>query len=102
MNNHSEIVIGERVLRRADGAPDVLIKLFLSVEKDDGSFVCQYQIVGIGDEKLRFGAGMDSIQAIQITLQKIGMDIYLRHKGVRLTFGDLKDSGFPPPDVKDD
>ena len=97
--NNDRVLIGERVLRREDGGPEVTVKVFLPVkDKDnDEAFRCYYQICGIGNEGLRFGTGIDAIQAIQIALKNIGADLYLRHKDVRLIFGDVNDPGFPPP-----
>lgn len=64
-----------------------------------GSFRCRYQIVGIGDEKIRFGTGVDRIQALQITFSMIGSDLSLRQPEARYEFSDLKSHGFPIPQL---
>ncbi|MDM5176568.1 hypothetical protein PO883_05080 [Massilia sp. DJPM01] len=37
---------------------------------------CPYQIIGIGDEKIRYALGSDALQSLILTLTKIGADIY--------------------------
>ena len=37
---------------------------------------CPYQIVGMGDEKIRYAVGSDAIQSLILALTKIGADIY--------------------------
>jgi len=42
---------------------------------DSADFYCPYQISGVGDEKIRYAGGVDSMQAIQLALQIIGPDL---------------------------
>ena len=93
--NDRRTVIGERVLKRIDGGSDVTVKLFLPVPDHPGGFRCHYQICGIGEDKVRYAGGVDAIQAIQIAMQLIGADLYIRHKDVKLVFGDVIDDGNP-------
>ena|SRR5579859_2027543 len=96
---NERVLIGERILRREDGGPGVTVKVFVPVKDDGGGFRCYYQICGMVSEAVRFGAGVDAIQAIQIALKNIGADLYLRHKDVKLIFGDVDGPGFPPPEI---
>jgi hypothetical protein len=94
---NDRILLGERVLKRQDGGADVVVRIYVPMKDEYGAFICQYQICGIGSEAVRIGGGIDGIQAVQVALLKIGADLHLRHRGIRLTFGDLSDSGFPEP-----
>jgi len=64
-------------------------------------YYCPYRIIGIGDEKIRYAAGIDAVQAIQLAMVKIGAEIYTstEAKSGRLRWdGDEKgDLGFPAP-----
>jgi len=75
-------------------------------ESEDDYF-CAYQIVGIGDGRVRYAIGIDALQALFLTLKKIGADLYTtpEAKSGALSWvgqavkGDL---GFPVPDaIKD-
>lgn len=41
-----------------------------------GNFCCPYQIRGIGDEKIRYGSGVDSLQALYLAMINISTDLY--------------------------
>ena len=99
--NKDMVLIGERVLQRPDGGQDVTVKMFMPETDEHGGFRCHYQICGIGNEALRFGSGLDGIHAIQMTLMKIGVDLFVRHKNVKLVFSDIDDPGFPQPVLKE-
>jgi hypothetical protein len=43
---------------------------------ESGEYFCPFQITGIGDERVRYAAGVDAFQAIELTLKLIGA--YLR------------------------
>jgi uncharacterized protein DUF6968 len=90
------MIIGKRTLRRPDGGRNVTVTLFLP-EEEGGGFRCYYKIEGLDKEHLFFGAGIDGIQALQIALQNIGAELFLKYQDVKLTFGDLDDPGFPRP-----
>jgi hypothetical protein len=70
-----------------------------------GDFMlCPYQILGIGDEKVRVGGGVDAIQALQLTMAMIGAELHLKlnpqHGGnLRWDAGKEGDLGFPIPSV---
>jgi hypothetical protein len=70
---------------------------------DRRSYFCPYEILGLGDDQLRRApGGLDSVHAIQLVLQKIGIDLYVlndAHEGaLRWDAGDNGDLGFPLPD----
>ena len=43
-------------------------------------FYCPYQIVGVGDQKTRYVAGVDAVQALQLVFAKIGIDLQFINK----------------------
>jgi hypothetical protein len=98
---NTRLLIGERTLQRTDVDSTVTVKVF-SPERDElGGFRCYYQICGIGNEALRFAGGIDALQSIQIAFEKIGADLYLRHRGIEFRFGDIDDPGFPEPVIQE-
>lgn len=48
----------------------------VNVEKPE--FWCHYQILGIGNEKIRHGISIDSMQALCIALYNASTDLYFR------------------------
>jgi hypothetical protein len=64
---------------------------------------CLYQIIGIGDEKVRKSWGVDSFQAVHLTLMRIGSSLYTsdESKSGKLAWeaGSVPgDFGFPVPE----
>jgi len=70
--------------------------------------LCPYQILGTGDEKVRYAGGVDAVQALQLAMEKIGAELYFkldRQLGGKLRWeaGQQGDLGFPlPPGVERD
>jgi hypothetical protein len=62
-------------IRKANGEVIVQIRIF-KPEKDDRSWICKYEIDWPTATKKSFAAGFDSVQAILIAFQKIGMELY--------------------------
>jgi hypothetical protein len=69
--------------------------------RDSFDYYCPFQIEGIGSEAVRFAAGVDAIQAIELVMKAIGAELYvLRQKyQARLEWqaGEEGDLGFPMP-----
>jgi hypothetical protein len=42
---------------------------------ESGEYFCPFQITGIGDERVRYAAGVDAFQAIELTLRLIGASL---------------------------
>jgi hypothetical protein len=59
-------------------------------------YECVFRITGRGVSLVRFAAGFDGVQALQLALVMIGAEIGRIEKalGIRLRFGDLGDAGF--------
>jgi hypothetical protein len=64
---------------------------------------CPFQITGIGDEKVRYGAGVDAFQSLELGLKMIGTSLaYLNreHNGELRWDGDESGGlGFPFPEA---
>jgi hypothetical protein len=82
----------------------VIVKIGVPQRYPEGEedYFCPYQILGIGDERVRYGSGIDALQALMLTLKMIGADLYTtpEAKSGALSWvgqsvkGDL---GFPVP-----
>jgi hypothetical protein len=51
-----------------------------SKESDDT--YCPYQITGAGDQRVRYAAGVDAFQAIELALKMIGADLSNLNRGL--------------------
>jgi hypothetical protein len=102
-------VIAERWLY-LEGEPQKRIRVVLGkpIERPNGSehglSYCPYQILGIGDEKVRYSGGVDCFQAIELAMGLIGADLYLKFnprndQRLRWEGGKEGDLGFPRPPV---
>lgn len=43
--------------------------------EDGGDFYCPYSIEFLGKKKVSYAGGMDAVQALQLTMKKIGVDL---------------------------
>ena len=76
----------------------VVVKLYKPRRMDDGEdWICNYRILGIGGEKLRYGAGVDAIQALLLALSIIGAELYTstEARAGLLKWCDTGQLGFP-------
>jgi hypothetical protein len=100
-------VIAERRLYLED-QPESSIRILLGKPQrvpspSNKDFVlCPYQILGIGDEKVRSAGGVDEVQALQLAMEMIGSELYFklnrRYNGkLRWEAGKQGDLGFPVP-----
>ncbi len=99
--------IAERYLY-LEGQPDMKIRVRIgkpqrvtSPQRNDFVF-CPYQIIGIGDEKVRSAGGVDEVQALQLAMVMIGSELYFllnrKYDGkIRWDAGKDGDLGFPVP-----
>jgi hypothetical protein len=90
-------VIAERVLDlpEEDGMIKILVGMPRKTSHDD--FITPYRIVGIGDEKVRLAAGVDSTQALQLVFKMIGADLHDEQSRHRIEWLGRSDLGFPQP-----
>ncbi|WP_375463193.1 DUF6968 family protein [uncultured Methylobacterium sp.] len=61
-------------------------------ELDDGAWICRYEIEWPEGTRSSYGAGFDAVQAIHLTLQKIGLELYKSepHAKGRLAWGGAR------------
>jgi hypothetical protein len=79
------------------GDTEVSIRLF-KPEEVDGAWICQYEIDWPSRKQSGFAAGIDSIQALLLALQKIGVEIYTsayHQAGSLKWFEPTEGYGFP-------
>lgn len=85
------MIIAFRTLTFAplDGGPDVAIPIRMySPEDDRGAWKCRFEIDWPHGQLSAYGAGVDEFQAIELSMQRIGMEIYNSsyHESGRLWF----------------
>lgn len=82
-----------------DNNNSVTIRIWKPIQMSDGSnkYCCQYQVLGIGSEKIRNGYGMDEVHAINSSLILIGAFLYESEEYIqeRLTYYGSKDLDLP-------
>lgn len=72
---------------------------------DGVNFYCPYQIVGIGNERVRYSGGVDAVQALQLAMKMIGAELYTSQEAQSKQLSWVDDTGnlgFPVPDVLQD
>lgn len=47
---------------------------------DSIGWYCPFQITGVGDEKIRYAAGIDAIQALQLVMVMIGANLQYQNE----------------------
>lgn len=87
-------VIAERELHSATAEKQVRIRIGRPQKTKHEDFITPYQISGVGDEKIRYAAGFDAVQSLQLVFRMIGADIACL-KDLKLTWADRDDAGFP-------
>lgn len=86
-------------VRAADHDIGLEIRVFKPTN-DDGSWTCKYEIDWPKGTKKSYGKGVDAIQALLLTLQKVGIELYTSeyHKNSTLHWPEQGDGhGFPVP-----
>ncbi|GJE10966.1 MULTISPECIES: DUF6968 family protein [Methylobacterium] len=95
------MVIAERSLSIEDGSEPKACKITMHAPEDtDGIWICRYTIEWPTAPEESFGAGVDTFQALHLTLQKIGITLYASayHKAGILVFDKPgRGYGFPMP-----
>src|SRR4030081_2369044 len=43
---------------------------------DSEDYYCPYQILGLGNQRVRYAGGIDAVQALELALKMIGTDLY--------------------------
>jgi hypothetical protein len=90
-------VIAERVLQSLKLTNHVTVRIGRPQKTESGDFITPYQIVGVDNDKVRFAAGVDAVQSLQLVLQMIGAEIHCGLKEYQLRWADGDDPGLPAP-----
>jgi hypothetical protein len=91
-------VIVSRTLSFGDKATIIIRIGQPFIPPDYGSnFCCPYQLEGIGDGKIRYGSGIDGLQALYIALINISTDLYTSEEAQagQITWEGERDLGLP-------
>jgi hypothetical protein len=93
------MVIATRTLKLHDdnGDVEVPIRIF-TPEQDESAWKCHYEVEWPDGKFESEGYGQDAVQAILLTFQKIGIELYVsdEHKSGNLMWGEPgKGYGFP-------
>lgn len=103
MINKVETIIATRELILSDGKEVSVIIGKPEKFPDSDDYYCPYQVIGIGKGNVRYAGGIDSVQALLLTLNMIGADLYTSKEakaGILSWKGGAKgDLGFPLPEV---
>jgi len=90
--------LGNRILDLKDGrAANVIIGMPQRFPDGNDDFFCPFQIVGMGDERIRYAGGVDALQAVWLTLTMIGTILETSSEGQSgsLSWLGQSDLGFP-------
>jgi hypothetical protein len=69
-NDVSEIFASRKIeLLSEQGSKEVLVQIGKPQPHPESGFFCSIQIVGVGDEKVRYVGGFDEIQSLQLALR---------------------------------
>lgn len=72
-------VIAERVLHRAvngESPKDVIVRLGKPQPHSDGSgFFSPFELIGLGQRKVRYASGIDAFHALQLVFRMISVDL---------------------------
>jgi len=63
----------------------------------EGNSICPYQILGLGNDKIRYAPGIDGVQALYLALKRIATDLYTSDQGRAgtLRFLGMRNLGLP-------
>ena len=86
------------------GVNAVTVKIGKPEKFPDGDdYYCPYQIEGIGDGRVRYAGGVDAVQALELTLNRVGAELHASSEAKSGTLNwvggkNSNDLGFPLPD----
>ena len=67
---------------------------------DNPDYKCPLQILGVGDEKVRFASGEDALQSLQLALSMIAIELHLRYNDYTFQWLEPGDGGgFSAPET---
>jgi len=87
-------VIARRALSEEGSDQETIVSIGAPRRIRGGDRICPFQIDSIIDSRVQFGFGVDSIQALQSTLQ--GIHVGLKKTGRNFNWTGIAGTGFPP------
>lgn len=95
------MIVASRVLKiiNDDQSMTAVVNIFMP-EMHEADWICRYEIHWPDRKRSSFVAGIDSVQALHLVLQKIGIDIYMSdyHMLGHLIWTEAGEGyGFPVP-----
>ena len=101
--NDVGIVVATRELRLAGGKAVTVAVGKPEKFPDSEDYYCPYQILGLGNERIRRAGGIDAVQALELALKMIGTDLCTSKEAqageLSWSGGKKGDFDFPVPDV---
>ncbi|MFD0935485.1 DUF6968 family protein [Methylobacterium trifolii] len=96
-----DMIIATRnlVLKNSGADSEIQIRI-MNPEFNQDQWICRYEIQWPNAQRSSFAAGVDSVQALHLALQKIGLDLYMSdgHASGNLVWMEAgKGYGFPVP-----
>jgi len=95
-------IIAERHFESIDESGverEVVVRIGKPVPDDNegGDWYCPFQITGFGDDKISAAFGVESMQALLLSLQKVAAELnyYQKVQKCKLTWLDQPDLGLP-------
>jgi hypothetical protein len=108
LENVGEAIATRRLQFLGEPGREVLISLGRPRPSPDspesGEYFCPFQITGAGDERVRYAAGVDGFQALELALKLIGSVLYRLNSQaggrLRWEFDESGGLGFPQDFLK--
>ncbi len=98
--------IGEKIATREFELSGSAGKIIVEIGKPEpfeggADYYCPYQIIGLAGNRVRYGAGIDGVQALIHALHNIGARLYssTEHREGRLTWFGKRNLGIPVADI---
>ena len=102
LDDLGEIIAVRELSMVEDGKADRKVEISIGkphLSPDSGGYLCPFQIAGIGREEIKYAAGIDAIQALQLVMVMVGATLQFLNdqSGGRLRWegGSEGDLGFP-------
>jgi hypothetical protein len=67
-----QVLCGREFDVRDGRAVSVIMGMPQQFPDGQDDYFCPFRIIGMGDEQIRYGVGVDALQAVWLTLQMIG------------------------------
>jgi hypothetical protein len=91
-----ETIIAERELDgRRNGSPcKVFVRFGKPLQSEDASWYCPYSVTSPAGERLFYGAGVDSLQAVRSAISNVHAELKTLYSDLELTWVGEEDLGF--------